>query len=594
MASWMRSFLSSLRLDPGSPEAYALLPATEYNREDRQNGHSLPPADRIPTWKGARRRTRCLDRLILVSLLAILICMGALIAMQRRELAEMVHRFSSSGTATVKTLSENSTIAQVLSIAPTTTSSSTPVPTKLPPPPVDISRLDAITYAQWHLDSLFSRQSVTLEEASARYSLKTNRPPPKNYDRWFKFAREKKCLIDEYDQIHRDFAPFYQMVNKDPQFFAKRMELAAEIVRKEGIGMKTAQIRNGRYSETDSQGTSYNNDWRVTMGRFSHILPDMNFILNGRDEPRVLFDYRKLDVMDQAFKVSDSTPFKHEPKPTSKVFKDQQMCIFPNDPIGFTSPVNDANGFLIDSTSSDFTTDFFPMLSMTRITPCFADILVPSEYYYKWTWWYAKYRYANNVDWNNKKRQLYWRGHATGGHIHGNDYLKFPRFHLIDVARDHGDIMDVAITQLEPEHCGKDCDRAKLVKDYNIKGFDTPREDVYKYKWVFDVDGNTFSGRYHGLLRSGSLVFKSTVFSEFTSDWLIPNVHYIPVLPDLSDLVEKVKWAEANDAEAHRIQETGRLFAEKVLTNEQLDCYFAAVLLEWARLQDYAKTQGAS
>ncbi|KAJ7128454.1 hypothetical protein C8R44DRAFT_873174 [Mycena epipterygia] len=40
---------------------------------------------------------------------------------------------------------------------------------------------------------------------------------------------------------------------------------------------------------------------------------------------------------------------------------------------------------------------------------------------------------------------------------------------------------------------------------------------------VIDVDGMTFSGRFLGLLRSGSLVFKSTVFEEYFNDWLRPS-----------------------------------------------------------------------
>jgi hypothetical protein len=65
---------------------------------------------------------------------------------------------------------------------------------------------------------------------------------------------------------------------------------------------------------------------------------------------------------------------------------------------------------------------------------------------------------------------------------------------------------------------------------------------------------------------------------------LLPYVHYIPVLPDLSDLEEKVEWAIDNDEAARKIQAAGRLMAERVMTDDQNDCYFSAVLLEWARL----------
>ena len=82
---------------------------------------------------------------------------------------------------------------------------------------------------------------------------------------------------------------------------------------------------------------------------------------------------------------------------------------------------------------------------------------------------------------------------------------------------------------------------------------------------------------------------QSTVFSEYFNDWLQPYKHYIPILPDMSDLVEKLEWAVKNDAEARMIQVAGRQFAERVLTNAQNDCYFGLVLLEWARLLRYAE-----
>jgi hypothetical protein len=49
------------------------------------------------------------------------------------------------------------------------------------------------------------------------------------------------------------------------------------------------------------------------------------------------------------------------------------------------------------------------------------------------------------------------------------------------------------------------------------------------------------------------------VFAEFFDDWLRPFEHFIPVLPDLSDLVEKIEWAVAHDAEAQEIQRAGKV-----------------------------------
>jgi hypothetical protein len=80
-----------------------------------------------------------------------------------------------------------------------------------------------------------------------------------------------------------------------------------------------------------------------------------------------------------------------------------------------------------------------------------------------------------------------------------------------------------------------------------------------------------------------------TAFEEFFNDWLRPFEHYIPVLPDLSDLVEKIEWARSHDAEARMIQERGRQATLRIMTDAQNDCYWVALLLEWAQLQEIGR-----
>jgi hypothetical protein len=95
----------------------------------------------------------------------------------------------------------------------------------------------------------------------------------------------------------------------------------------------------------------------------------------------------------------------------------------------------------------------------------------------------------------------------SGGRILHDNYHAFPRFRLIDIARTHADIMDVAFSGFHDDLCGEGCDGDAITKEYDFGGGGA-REDVYKYKYLFDTDGNSFSGRYLGLIRSGGLVFK--------------------------------------------------------------------------------------
>ena len=47
---------------------------------------------------------------------------------------------------------------------------------------------------------------------------------------------------------------------------------------------------------------------------------------------------------------------------------------------------------------------------------------------------------------------------------------------------------------------------------------------------------------------------------------LTPYVHFVPIKPDLSDLVERVVWLQKNDELASQIGSAGRRFAQEVLS----------------------------
>ncbi|KAJ7115010.1 hypothetical protein C8R44DRAFT_795157 [Mycena epipterygia] len=378
--------------------------------------------------------------------------------------------------------------------------------------PVEMHEPEAphVSAARVEIDALFARQSKMLSEARARYELKTSRSPPRNFDLWFGFAREHKCLVDEYDQIHRDFAPFYQLAKEDPEFFQKMIGLGSSKMLKDPKGMTTIKITGGEVHMPEYQGTSFDGDWPRTLGRFAKHLPDMEFMLNGRDEPRVLFDYREPGTKAEALKIKDMTPFDIAPHPTAEFFKTRAGCRIPKTPAGFVESANDDVAFLLSSSSSDFTVDLYPLLSMTKISPCFSDILFPGQYFYDESPWSGKFAYPDNIPWAEKKSQLYWRGMSNGGHIIGQNFRHFPRFKLIDLARTHSDVLDVKMTEFAETHCTakEECDRDAIIDEYDIHGPGDAREAAYGYKYLLDVDGNTFSGRFLGLLRSGSLVFK--------------------------------------------------------------------------------------
>ncbi|KAJ7915991.1 glycosyl transferase family 90-domain-containing protein [Mycena leptocephala] len=498
------------------------------------------------------------------------------------------------------------------------------------PPPIDgpgaVPPPNSDSSSSPDLPVLLSSQPRTLPAARARYTIKTSRPPPRGFDAFFAFAQERGCLVDGYAGVWRDFAPFWRVelavaaqrekegVGKSGGrlegkggrgWFRERVEAVEKRLASDSHGIAALAIRDGRAHKPEQQATYFDGDWEGTVNKFASALPPMTVLINGRDEPRVVFDVGPLfedPLPTQALTLTDPTPFTLSPPRTGEFFAQPERA-------GVCRPARGVGGmgdvpFLVSASSAEFTTDLVPVLSMTKLADastslsgsdnspgggsCFADVLVPGEFYYRNSWWAGKFEYPNNVKWEDKKDVLYWRGKSNGGHIRGTNYRAFPRFRLMDLAalpenRAKG-LFDVRITQWHESHCTDDCDADAIRNAYKITGESVPREEAYQYKYLLDVDGNTFSGRYLGLLRSGGLVFKSTAFAEFFTPWLVPYEHFIPVRPDLADLPGKIEWARANDGEARRIQESGRVFAERILTDAQNDCYWFAVLLEWGAL----------
>lgn len=120
----------------------------------------------------------------------------------------------------------------------------------LPPPTGHAPPLDGPDFGSDDADSslahggdsaaaLLAMQPASLRAARARYALKTGRTPPRGFDAFFDFARERKCLVDGYDGVHADFAPFWRAEMKvaasgragSRGWFKERVEKMAEKVR---------------------------------------------------------------------------------------------------------------------------------------------------------------------------------------------------------------------------------------------------------------------------------------------------------------------------------------------------------------------------
>ncbi|KAH9266649.1 hypothetical protein BASA83_010455 [Batrachochytrium salamandrivorans] len=423
-----------------------------------------------------------------------------------------------------------------------------------------------------YLDSLLARQSSTLNEAETRYKVKLGRSPPNGYAGWFKTAQEKKCLIDDYELIWDDMAPYYQLGGDE---FRRRMN----VLKRNAPKALSSNIRNGVVA-----GSAI---WKALLKNSIKNVPDLDFIINDLDEPRIIFNLdrsgpglleaeakltpsdanQRLDEKPEWFSMSGTDHL--------KLMKEECHIHDPNRPL---EQVHETHGYFQSPMSTLYSRKLLPILSHTRISNCFRDIIVPSIYYY--SLYAGGASKADRFPWNERKSVIYWRGATSGGHAKGGNWHNFHRTRLAKLAMKHPDMMDMKITRAV--QCDfQDC--ADMRKELDISASE-PFETVYNYKYAMDIDGNSFSGRFFRLLESGSLVFKMTIFNEYFERWIVPWEHYIPVAVDLSDLEEKITWARNNDAEARRIAESGRRFSERILNKPQMECYTELLLLEMSNL----------
>lgn len=101
-----------------------------------------------------------------------------------------------------------------------------------------------------------------------------------------------------------------------------------------------------------------------------------------------------------------------------------------------------------------------------------------------------------------------------------------------------------------------------------------------------NVDGTVAAYRYPYLMLGNSLVLKQdSPYYEHFYQSLKPWKHYVPVKRNLSDLLEKIKWAKENDEEARKIATEGQLTARDLLQPHRLYCYYYKVLKTYADRQ---------
>ncbi|XP_069495138.1 protein O-glucosyltransferase 2 isoform X2 [Ambystoma mexicanum] len=170
--------------------------------------------------------------------------------------------------------------------------------------------------------------------------------------------------------------------------------------------------------------------------------------------------------------------------------------------------------------------------------------------------------------WQDKNITAFWRG---------RDSCK-ERLELVKLSRKHPDVIDAAFTNFFFFQHDEDT-YGPIVKHISFY-------DFFKYKYQINIDGTVAAYRMPYLLAGNGVILKQeSIFYEHFYNELQPWKHYIPFKRDLSDLLEKLKWAKDHDEEARNIAKAGQEFARNNLMGDRIFCYYFKLFQEYSLLQ---------
>ena len=188
-----------------------------------------------------------------------------------------------------------------------------------------------------------------------------------------------------------------------------------------------------------------------------------------------------------------------------------------------------------------------------------------------------------NTIWSQKTIKAVFRGGPSGcGYTaETNQRLKLLTF---DFKYLNKELLDIGLTSqnklIDSKSIKFDPVNGIGMLNTNIKsaGFISIKEQS-NYKYIIHVDGNVNAYRLLTTMRTGSLILR--VKSEYTSwfDHLIkPNVHYILINADLSNLEERIQWCIENDKKCEVVAKNSLSFATTMLDETIIKKYFQKIL----------------
>lgn len=278
--------------------------------------------------------------------------------------------------------------------------------------------------------------------------------------------------------------------------------------------------------------------------------------------------------------------------------------------------IRQLHGSMVEPISISTTEELIPLFGGCKL-PLNNEIVIPGAMYLS-----DAPRYSggdtHGPQWDKKRNGVVWRGVDSGGRARDNNWYHLQRHRLVEMlngttvsrVEETGEralAFDLPPLDLYPSRHREQGTLGAWISRFANVGFTSlcdcdflrpflraapsiDMKDQYGYKFLPDVDGNSFSARFRGFLLSTSLPLKASIYAEWHDDRLTPWVHFVPLDNTLQDLYPVLEFfadgSGPGDAAAQYIAEEGKTWAEKTLRREDMRLYVWRLLLEWARVCD--------
>jgi hypothetical protein len=504
--------------------------------------------------------------------------------------------------------------------------------------------------AELEFEALLSRQSSTAKDAEAEYKRRYGRTPPPGFSDWARYALAARSpIIDDYDVIEKALGPFYDISPKQFTTLMHKAAIELDIPTQHGMGrvIGLCQFKDGQIQGTETcRLPTWLEHIQDSLGNAGRNIPDMEFVMSYLGEGAVLpintsvadmvwedrhgrsvapevkaacdllaqtaaepTDLQKLQKLASRPRPIDTmgVPFVQD------VYDARDVCAHPE--------LTDMHGLYAAPASANHVNVRAPVLSVSKAHP-FADVILPSHQY---VWKENLFDPASDRAWDEKRKVAYWTGASTGSTA-TMDERSWRNAHRQRFAARFGPLWH---PEAEPQrtytylrrssHLGtwEPYQSADLDADKFYVGLTSlhncedggcaaeqeyfhlldpdPRSRPFDHRFVFDIDGNSYTNRYYRLLASASAVLKATLFSEWHDDRLIPWLHYLPVSLSYDEVPEMVRFlttTEEGDRVGRRVARAGAEWHDRALTQLHQGVYVYRLFLELAWLQNPARIEG--